>query len=138
MRMKTGQKHVFMCMLLCFLLLTSYISVLNANGIISSDMNVSGVAFGSGGNGHSLMDGETSLWHFGCMSANSTCIEFFNLSSVKNMRPLVTKTIGDILTALIAAHIICLICSSRFSEHLCTQFNSIRIICFLHKKDGMK
>jgi hypothetical protein len=134
--MKVNQKHFFICLLLISLFLTSYISVLNTNGIISSDTNASDVSFSSGGSRHSLMDGGTNFRHLDYISAIS--IEFFNFSSIKNTRPLAAKTIFDILTALIAAQIVCLIYSSRLSKNICTEFNSIRIIFFLHKKDGMK
>jgi hypothetical protein len=84
------------------------------------------------------MDGGTSFRHLDYMSAVGISIEFFNFSSIKNTRPLAAKTIFDILTALIAAQIVCFIYSSRLSKNICTEFNSIRIIFFLHKKDGMK
>jgi hypothetical protein len=71
------------------------------------------------------------------MPAAGTSIEFF-FSSIRNTRPQVAKTISDILTALISAQIVCLVCSSRLSRNICTHFNSIRITFFLHKKDGMK
>lgn len=139
MKMKANKKHVFMCLLLCSLFLTSYISVLNTNSIISSEAIVSDLSFGSGGSEHSVMVGETNFWHFDYISAAGTSIlEFFNFSSIKNTRSLVTKTIFDILSALIAAQIVCLIYSAKLSQNICTQFNSIRITFFLHKKDGMK
>ncbi|MEN6460424.1 MAG: hypothetical protein ABFC94_03520 [Syntrophomonas sp.] len=139
MRMKSSKKHVIMCLLLCSLFLTSYISFLNTNDIISSVANLSNASFESGASEHSLMVAETNSWHFDYVSATGTSIlELFNFSSIKNTRPLVTKTIFDILTALIAAQIVCLIYSARLSKNICTQFNSIRIIFFLHKKDGMK
>lgn len=139
MRMKISKKHIFMCLLLCSLFLTSYISVVNTNSIISSEVNGADISFGSGGSEHSLMVGGNNLWHFDYISATGTSIlEFFNFSSIKNTRPLVSKTIIDILTALIAAQIVCLIYSAKLSRNICTQFNSIRITFFLHKKDGMK
>jgi|GEM_PF-1042643 len=138
MRMKTSKKNVLMCLLLCSLFLTSYISVFNTNGIISLEANVSDVSFGSEGSGHSSMDGGTNFGHFGYLSTIDSFIEFLNFSSVKNTRPLAAKTLFDLLTALITIQIVCLISSLRRSENLCTQFNAIKITFFLHKKDGMK
>ena len=137
MRMKAGRKHIFICLLLCALFLTSYITVFNNIGIIPSEANLSDVSFGSEGNGHSSMDGGTNFRHFAYIDTG-TSIEFYNFSSIKNKRSLVAKTNFNILTALIAAQLVCLIYSSRLPKNICTQFNSIRIIYFLHKKDGMK
>jgi hypothetical protein len=135
MHIKTDKKHIFICLFLCFLFLASYISVFNTSDIIASDLNISDVSFGSREIGHSSMAGEADSWHFDYMSPS---MDLSNLSALKNTRSLVTKTIFNILTAIISTQIICLFCTSRFSQNFCTPFNSIRIIFFLHKKDGMK
>ncbi len=138
MQMKASKKHVCICLLLCSLFITSYMGVLNTNGIISSETNGFDISFGSEASEHSSMEGGTNFRHFAYMSTTGTSIEFFNFSPIKNTRSQVNKTFSDVLTALIAAKIVCFIYSSRLPNNICTQFNSIRITFFLHKKDGMK
>ncbi len=137
MHTKVSKKHIFICLLLCSLFLTSYISVLNTNGLISSASDLFDISSVSGGSEHSSMNGGANPGHVAYMAATNTSIEIL-ISSIKQSRSLVTKTSFNILSAIIAAQIICLIYSSSLSEKICTQFNSIRITFFLHKKDGMK
>lgn len=135
--MKAGKKHVFICLLLCSLFLSSYFTVLNTNGIISFETNVYDVSFGSGGSGHSSMDSVTNFGHSYLPNIGAP-VELFNIFSIKNTQSLIIKVIFGTLTALIAAQIIGLIYSSKLSRNICTHFNSIRIVFFLHQKDGMK
>ncbi|MEN6312706.1 MAG: hypothetical protein ABFD25_00505 [Clostridiaceae bacterium] len=137
MQMKARKKHIFICLLLCSLFLTTYLGVLNANGIISSATNELSSSFGSGGVGQFSIDGGKNFGHFDYMPTTGTSIEFLNYS-IKNTRSQFTNTFSDILTAFISAQVVCLFCSSRLSRNICTQFNSLRIVYFLHKKDGMK
>ena len=137
MQIRVSKKHIWICLLLCSLFLTSYISVLNINGIISSNVNVSESSSISGGSENSSMNGGTNSGHVDYMAATATSIDF-SIFSLKQSRWLVTKNSFNILTAIVTAQIICLIYSSRLSDKTCAQFNSITITAFLHKKDGMK
>ncbi|HWP98762.1 MAG TPA: hypothetical protein VN426_18115 [Syntrophomonadaceae bacterium] len=135
MPIKVSKKNIWICLLVCSLFLTSNIGILTTNGIVSSD----GYAFNNssinGGSEHSSMNGVTDLWNINYLSNISS--ELF-VSSTKPSQWLLTKTIFNILTSSITAQIICLIYSSKLTGNLCSQFNSIGITLFLHKKDGMK
>jgi len=137
MRTKISKKHILIGLLLCSLFLTGYMSVFNTIGSISSDANGYDISSVSGGSEHSSMNGGINFGHVDYMTTTDTSIDssFF---SMKQSRWPVPKTGFNILTAIIAAQIICFIYSSRLSAGICTQFNSIRITFFLHKKDGMK
>lgn len=137
MQIKTNKKYILICLLVCSLFLTSYISVFSTNGIISPDSNVFAVSSLSGANEHSSMNGGANSGHVDYMATTDSTLDF-SIFSLKQSRWLVTKNSFHILTAIVAAQIICLIYSSRLSDTICTQFSSIRIIFFLHKKDGMK
>ena len=137
MQIKVSKKNILIYLLLCSLFLTSYISVLSTNGIIPSDVNIFERSSISGGSEPSSMNGGINSGHVYFMATNNTSIEFFILSMKQSRWP-VPKTGFDIFTAIITALIICFLYSSRLSAGICTQFNSIRITFFLHKKDGMK
>lgn len=137
MQIKISNKHILICMLLCSLFLTSYLSVLNTNGVIPSDINIFDRSSISGEREHSSMNGGINSGHVDFTAMTDTSIEFIILS-MKQARGLVAKTNFNILTALVAALIICFIYSSRLSERSCTPFSSLSITVYLHKKDGMK
>lgn len=136
MYLKVSKKNMRICLLLCCLFLTSYLTILNTTGTIFSDMNVSDIS-SRGGNEHSSMSGGTNIGNFDYLSAADSSIGFF-FSSAKQFRSQVTKFNLNVLTAIAAAQLIGLIYSSRLSNISCTPFNSISITAFLHKKDGMK
>lgn len=77
-----------------------------------------------------------STGHFDYLAADTSIDPFISL--MKQSRGLFTKFGFNLLTAVAAAQIISFIYSSRLSAQVCSQFNSIKITCFLHKKDGMK
>ena len=137
MQIKISNKRILICLLLCSLFLTSYISILNTNGLIFSDVNLFDRSSISGANEPSSMNDSANSGHVDYMATTDTSINL-SISSLKQSRWLVTKTSFNNLTAIVAAQKICFICSSRLSDTICTQFNSIRITFFLHKKDGMK
>ncbi|MGI5921146.1 MAG: hypothetical protein ACOX6I_05355 [Syntrophomonadaceae bacterium] len=137
MHMKLDKKCMWLCVLLCALFLTSYLSVLNTTGIAASNMNVFDASSISGGNEHSSMNGEANSRHYDYISATDSSIDF-SIFSAKQSRCPVTDFSFNILTAILVAQLISFIYSSRLSDRICTQFNSIRITVFLHKKDGMK
>ena len=136
MYIKVSKKNMGICLLLCCLFLTSYLTILNTTGSIFSDMNVSDIS-SVGGSEHSSMSGGTNIGNFDCLSAVDAFI-YFSFFSAKQFRGQVSKTNFNVLTAIAAAQLIGLICSSRLSHIICTPFNSISITAFLHKKDGMK
>lgn len=136
MQIKLTRKHFLICLLLCSLFITSYASVLNTNGTVFSDVNVFGGSSLSGEHDHSAMNSEGDFGLVDYMTAGSS--PDFLVLSVKLSRLPNIKTTVTILTAFIAALTICLIYSSRLSNTVCTQFDSIQITAFLHKKDGMK
>jgi hypothetical protein len=136
MYIKVSKKNMGICLLLCCLFLTSYLTILNTTGSIFSDMNVSDIS-SVGGSEHSSMSGGTNIGNFDYLSVADTSIGFF-FSSAKQFRGQVTKFNLNVLTAIAAAQLISLIYSSRLSNIICTPFNSISITAFLHKKDGMK
>jgi len=134
MQIKLSKKHIWICLLLCSLFFTSYISVFNTNGIISPGMNALQRSSFSGGNEHSSMNDSRHL-NYAAVTGNS--FEFF-ISSLKSSRPLDTKIGFNILSAIIAAQIIFLIYLSRLSNRTSASFGSLSITVFLHKKDGLK
>lgn len=137
MQIKISKKNILICLLLCSLLLTSYISVLNANGIIPVYVNIFERSSLSGGSEHSSMNDGANSGYVGYMAPTDNSIDL-SVSSMKQSRWPVPKTGFNILTAIIVAQIICFIYSSRLSDSISTPFNSIRITFFLHKKDGTK
>lgn len=137
MQIKLSKKNILICLLLCSLLLTSYISVLNTNGIIPVDVNIFGRSSLSGASEHSSMNGGANSGYVDYIATTDTSIDF-SVSSLKQSRWPVPKTGFNILTAIIVAQIICFIYSSSLSDRISTPFNSIRITFFLHKKDGTK
>lgn len=137
MQIKLNNKHILICLLLCSLFLTSYISVLNTNGIISSDVNVSDISSVSGGSEHSSMNGGANVGHDDYMAATNTSTEF-SIFSMKQSRWQGAKTSFNMLTIIVAAQMTCLIYYSRLSDETYIQLISSIITVFLHKKDGMK
>jgi len=136
MQIRLSKKHIWICLLLCSLLFTSYISVLYPNSLISSDLNFNIFSIG-GGNQHSSMNGGANPGYSDAMAAANPSLELSGFS-LKQTRLLVPKTSYHLLTAILTAQIICFIYSARLSAAICTQFNSLSITRFLHKKDGMK
>ncbi|MGE5391157.1 MAG: hypothetical protein ACM3PE_08870 [Deltaproteobacteria bacterium] len=136
MQIKTSRKHVFICLLLCSIFLCGYASVLNVNGSVFSDINVFDGSSLSGGTYGSAMSSGINAGPADYMTSGITS-EYFAFS-VKAARLPNIKTTVNILTAIISALIIRLIYSSRLTNIICTQFDSIQITEFLHKKDGMK
>ncbi len=137
MQIRVSKKHIWICLLLCSLFFTSYISVFNTNGMISSAENIFDRSSISGGSEPSSMNGGINSGHVDFMATANSSIEIF-ISSLKPARWLVSKNGFNLLTAILAAQIICFIYSARLSAAICTQFNSLSITRFLHKKDGMK
>jgi len=132
----TSKNYILISLLLCSWFLASYISVLNTAAIISSDVNAAAVSSMSGGNGQSSMNGAANTRHLDYM-AEDTAINFF-IASLKQSRDKAAKTGFNTVTVIIAALVICLLCASRLSGSICSQFSSLKITFFLHKKDGMK
>lgn len=135
MQIKISQKRSWICLCLCGLLLTGYISMVSPHNIFSVDAYTLDRSSISGGPPHSSMNGGINLWYID-YSAN-TRAGFF-LSSVKPSLWLHTKNIFYLLTSLITAQITYFLYSSRLAGRLGAQFRSIGITVFLHKKDGMK
>ncbi|MEL7564246.1 MAG: hypothetical protein AAGU27_05120 [Dehalobacterium sp.] len=127
-------KRILLCLLICTLFLTSYTSVLNTNGIISSD--IFDFFSTSGRSEHSSMSGGASAG-LDYLAAADTSLES-SIFSVKQLRWLSIKTSLSILTAIVITQIACLIYYSRLSDQTYTQSYSSVITVFLHKKDGMK
>lgn len=140
MQIKVNNKNIvniLICLLLCSLFLTSYISVLNTNGIISSDVNVSGISSVSGGSEYSSMTGGADVGHDNNMAAANTSTEF-SIFPIKQSRWQGAKTSFNMLTIIVVAQITCLIYYLRLSDETNIQSISSIITVFLHKKDGMK
>jgi len=133
MQIKISKKHILICLLICTLFLTSYISVFSAGGMISPELKVFTGSSLSGG--ESSMSGEANSGHLGFL-ANFENLSF--LFSMKQSRELITKTGFSTVAAMIASLVFFLILSSSLLQKTCTPFNSIQITVFLHKKDGMK
>lgn len=136
MQIRISKNPILIWLLLCSLFLTSYISVFNIPGMLPSDLNVSARSSMSGGSGQMSMNGAAGTGYLAYLAADTSIDSFISL--MKQSRGLFSKSGFDLLTAVAAAQIISFICSSRLSEDICSQFNSIKITFFLHKKDGMK
>lgn len=136
MQIKVNNKLILICLLLCFLFLTCYKSVLDTNGIVSSNINVS-ISTVSEASEHTSMTADVNIGHDHYMAATNTLVGF-STSSLRHSRWLGTKTSFNILTAIISAQMACLIFYSRLSDRTYTQLFSSKITIFLHKKDGMK
>lgn len=136
MYIKMRKKHIGICLLVCCLFLTGYLSILNT-GNIFADNNVFASSSIGGGSQHTSMDGTADSGHFDYLSATDTAI-CYPAFSIQQSRSQVTKIKSNLLTTIITALLICFVYSSRLCARVCTPFNSLRITVFLHKKDGMK
>jgi len=135
MQINPGRRHLLICLLLCSLFITSYASVLNTNGSVSSDVNVFNGSSLGGTRDYSTMNGEGNSGLIDYMAFSFLDLSLFSvkLSRLPNM-----KTAVNLLVAFISSITISLVYSSRLSNSFATQFDSIQISAFLHKKDGMK
>lgn len=133
MQFKASKKHIWICLLVCSLFFAYGAALFH----FSSDGYALNSAYFTAGAEQSSMTGAASLWHGNDPAITGISAELF-ISAMKHSQGLLFKVILSILTWLITARIICLIYSSRLAGSLCSQFDSIRITLFLHKKDGMK
>jgi len=136
MQIKATNKYSLICLLLCLLFLTSYITVLNTNSIISPN-NILDIFSGNGGSEHASMNDSTNVGHDDYMAAVNTAWESSSFS-IQQLHLPGTKTSFRTLAAMISVQTACLIYYARLSDRIRIQFNSIGITVFLHKKDGMK
>jgi hypothetical protein len=134
MQIKANKKNILVCLIICTLFLTSYVSVFNAGRTILPELKVFTGSSLSGGN-ESAMSGEASTGHLGYLANFENLISRF---SIKQARELNTKTGFNTMAAAIATLVFYLVYSSSLLQKTCTPFNSIQITIFLHKKDGMK
>lgn len=133
MQRKFSQKHIFICLLLCSLFISSYTGLLNANGLTPADLFA-----GSSVSSSSLssMNGGMLAGHADLFAATDIFIESFSLSMLQS-RWIPAKNYSPVLAA-IAALMICLIYASRLTQSISAPFNALSITIFLHEKDGMK
>ena len=137
MQIRLSRRHIFICLLLCSLFFTSYTGVLNTNGTVVPEANIFSSSSINGGSDHSSVNNGANSSPVDYISTTGSPITFYAFSLRETQWPN-PKTNSNLLTAIIAAQIICLIYSLRLSYTNFTQFNSIQITAFLHKKDGMK
>lgn len=135
MQIRANNKHILICLLLCSLFLTSYVSILNTNGIIYSD--VFDIFSTNGRSEHSSMNDSANIGHDDYMAAADTSTEL-SISSIRQSQWLSAKTSLSLLTAVVSTQMTCFIYYSKLSDQAYTQLNSSIITSFLHKKDGMK
>lgn len=135
MQFKLTRKHLLICLLLCSLFITSYASVLSANGTAFSDANVFNGSSLSGTRDYSALNSKGTDCLIDYMASSSLDLALF---SVRISRLPYLKSAVDLLTAIIAAITICRVYSSHLSQTICLYFDSNQITAFLHKKDGMK
>lgn len=134
MQKKFSQKHIFICLLLCSLFISSYTGLLNANGLTPADL-FSGSSI-SDNSSLSSMNGGMLAGHTDLFTATESLIESFSISMLQS-RWMPAKSYSPVLAA-IAALMICLIFASRLTHSISTPFNALSITIFLHEKDGMK
>lgn len=138
MQIKVNNKLIMICLLLCFLLLTSSISILDANGVIFPPSCQSDIFNASGTSGSSSsMSGGMNLATHEYMAAACSSAEF-SVSSSNQSRFFNAKTNYDILTLIVPVQLTSLAAYLRFSEHTYTRLFSSIITVILQKKDGMK
>lgn len=135
MQIRINKKSSLICLLLCFLFLAGYITVLVTNGIIPANVNTFDVFSCNGG--QSSMNGGTNAGHDDYMTAVITSCEASN-SLIQQLRSLSTRVSFRTLAEVASVQTACSIYYTRLSDRIYTQFNSISISAFLHKKDGMK
>jgi len=134
MQIKIKKKHIVICLLICSLFLTGFWSLLYRDGINLTNtgdlfsLNVSSE--------HSSMNDAAYPRYCDFIAAQNGLAEF-TISSAKQLRFLGTKASFNMLTAIIVAQLIWLICYSRLSERIGFQPNSLLITIILHKQDGM-
>lgn len=134
MRINTKQTSIWICLLICSLLLTCYTGIFSPGSVVLTDVNTYS---NNGSSENWSMTGPTDLWQVDYLAITDISTPFF-ISSMKHSPGPSTRTIFNILFLLITAQIICLAYSSRLAGSICSQFSSIGITLFLHKKDGMK
>lgn len=138
MRIIINRKRLQIGLLLCSLLLLEFFNygIFSSAQFISSGMNGFDTASLSGASKHSSMsDGiYAGLDFMGAVNDRTR----FNITSAGKSRGLSFKNNHFFLAAASASHVAGLINYLNLSEKICIQFDSIKIIAFLHKKDGMK
>jgi hypothetical protein len=134
MQINTRQKHIFIYLLLCSLLLTSFISVYNVGANISPELNVLAGSSLSGENSQSSMQSGANSRQFG----NFSNIESSFYLALKLSQKQITRNGLNTANLVIVALIVYAICSASLLQKTCTPLNSLQITTFLHKKDGMK
>jgi len=135
MQINANKKHILIYLLLCSLLITSFITVYNSGANISPELNVLAGSSLSGENNQSSMQTGTNSRLFGFM-AN---IESSSLIlTLKQSQKPITRNGLNTATLIIAVLIIYAAYSASLLQNICTPLNSLQITTFLHKKDGMK
>lgn len=136
MQLKLERKHIIY-LLLCSLFLTSYISILGPNNNLFPDPNIFCGSSINGGSDHSSMNSSANKWQGNYTAAVDSSLASSVFTFNQNRLPNIKTTVSS-LNAIIVTQAIWLICSSRLTNTICTQFGSIQITVLLHKKDGMK
>lgn len=133
-QIKIKNKLMIICLLACFLLLTSYISVFDPHGLVFSDHNGSDVSPANKVSGHSSMAGDINIGLHDYIAA-ANMITGFSISSLKQSHWPGTKMAFDILMAIVSGQMACFIFHYRPSDRIDTTLISTVV---LHKKDGKK
>lgn len=137
MQIRINNKLMMIGLLLCFLLLTSYLNVIDANSVFSAKAAGSDSSPRAAGSGHSSMAGGLDVGQHDYMTAANTLAEF-SASSFRQSRSTGGKTHFDLLPACVTLLTAFYFFSSRQPERAyATSFSGI-ITIFLLKKDGKK
>jgi len=135
MRLKIYGKLTVSIFLLCLLFLTNNLSVLDRDGLVSSDNGAAGISSVNTGSTPATV---SNGFHPGPDDylAPTNTIRELSISSLRQVRPLGTKTNFYILALIIAVQAACLIFCFRSLVRIHTVSLSGLITIFLHKKDG--
>lgn len=135
MHIRLNKKHTMICLLLCAVFLTSYTGFLNANSSVLSNINIFNASSLNSSGDNSSWGSKANPWQLDYISVTPAASYLAFTRSTPSSE---TKANTNLGAALIAAQIIVMLFFSQLTYINSPHFNSIQIIAFLHKKDGMK
>jgi len=130
-----SKNRILLSLLLVCFLLTGGLSAANAADIMAAEADVWACSSAGGSDSGLAVKGAVNAGPLDYLTANNAGA-LPNIS-LRQPRGLLAKADSDFLSAA-AAQANCFLSSSRLSNQICSQFNSIKITFFLHKKDGSK
>jgi len=137
MQKKQKRKLIFVCLLLCALLLGSYATAFHSTGADALSEKSLGYIFAGEVNSPFSMNREVSDKQNDGMNATGASARIA-ASIIRQIRWFNAKTNLDVFVETTTVQFANLFYPTRLSSRMYSQFSSSIIISYLHKADGMK